>query len=155
MEISAYLKQLNYTYVQGEIVMDMQLIGKTWDHVGSGRHEEVIQNFYGRLFQLYPEYRQLFPQSLDRHMKKMVDTLALVARVADETEIMHPQMIRLGAKHTSLQLKDEDLKRFQIVFINVLADCCGEQWTEECEKAWNGVFEQHIIPYMHHGLITH
>jgi hemoglobin-like flavoprotein len=135
--------------------MDMQLIGRTWDHVGSGRHEQVIKSFYDRLFELYPEYRDLFPQSLDHHMKKMVDTLALLARVADETEIVHPQMMRLGAKHTSFHLKDEDLKRFQIVFVKVLSECCGEHWTDDCEKAWNGVFEQHIIPYMHHGLVKH
>jgi hemoglobin-like flavoprotein len=135
--------------------MDMQLIGRTWDHVGKERHEQMIRNFYDRLFELYPEYRQLFPHSLDHHMKKMVDTLALVARVSDETEIVHPQMVRLGTKHVSFRLSDEDLKRFQTVFVKVLSECCAEHWTAECEKTWNGVFEQHIIPYMNHGLMTH
>jgi len=156
MGIRAYLKPVRLQLlIQGEKRMDMQLIGRTWDHVGVEQHGEVIKRFYERLFSLYPDYRRLFPESLDRHMKKMVDTLALIARVSDETEIVRPQMMRLGAKHTSYHLKDEDLNRFQTVFVDVLAECCGDQWTAECEKAWNGVFEQHIIPYMHHGLVAH
>ncbi len=132
--------------------MNIQLVGQTWDHLGN-RHQEMIEVFYKRFLDTYPEYRQHFPASMDHQMKKMVDTMALVARVSEETEIMHPQMMKMGGRHAQYRINAEDLKNFQRVFVEVLSEFCGDHWTSECVDAWNDVFAQHIIPYMSEGLL--
>jgi nitric oxide dioxygenase len=131
--------------------MNTELIGKSWDKL-AGRHEEVVSQFYARFFEEYPDYRRFFPENLDRQMKKMVETMALVARVSDETEVAHPHLVKVGHKHTGYQLRAEDLERFKQVFLKVVGEYCGSDWSGECQKAWTEVFDNHIIPYMMQGL---
>lgn len=134
--------------------MNTQLVGQTWDKI-SGQHEEVITKFYQRFFDTYPDYRQHFPESLDRQMTKMVDTIALLARVSDETELAHSQMTKLGHKHIGYRIGEQDLQRFQDVFLQVLSEYCGDEWSDECSQAWEEVFNQHIIPHMMQGMQAH
>lgn len=131
--------------------MNTELIGKTWDKL-AGKHEEVVTTFYQRFFDEYPDYRRYFPDSLDRQMKKMIDTMALVARVSDETEVVHPHLARVGGKHGGYELSQQDLERFKTVFLNVVGEYCGNDWTGECKQAWDEAFEHHVIPYMMQGL---
>lgn len=131
--------------------MNSELIGQTWDKL-SGQHQEIVTTFYNRFFEKYPNYRALFPESLDRQMKKMVDTMALIARVSDETEVAHPHLVKVGSKHSGYKINREDLDKFKRVFLEVVGEYCGDEWNEECEKAWITAFDQHVIPYMMHGL---
>ncbi|OQW86188.1 MAG: hypothetical protein BWK78_10310 [Thiotrichaceae bacterium IS1] len=78
--------------------MNSELLGQTWDQL-AGKHHEVIQSFYDRLFQYYPHYQVLFSESLDRQREKMLDTIAFLARISDETEVTHPKMVKLGERH--------------------------------------------------------
>jgi molybdate transport system regulatory protein len=130
--------------------MNAELIGQTWDKL-AGRHEEVIRTFYSRLFEQYPDYKPLFSESFERQMGKMLETMAFLARVSDETEITHPKMVKLGERHSQFRLSAEDLQRFKVVFVGVLAQYCGSDWNDECQQAWYEVFEQRVIPYMTEG----
>lgn len=130
--------------------MNTELIGQSWDKL-AGKHEQVVGTFYNRFFEKYPSYKELFPNSMDRQMKKMIETMALIARVADETEIAHPHLVKLGGKHTGYQLREEDLEKFKMVFLEVIGEYCGNDWTGECRAAWIEAFDQHVIPYMMQG----
>ena len=133
--------------------MNSEMIGQTWDKL-SGKHEELVSTFYSRFFEEYPDYQHFFPPSMDRQMKKMIETMTLVARVSQETEIAHPQLMKLGGKHTQYQLNKEDLERFKNVFLTVLGEYAGSDWTTECQQSWHEAFDQHVVPYMMRGLET-
>lgn len=132
--------------------MNTELIGQSWDKL-AGKHEEVVTTFYTRFFEEFPNYKSLFPQSMDRQMKKMVETMALIARVTrDNTEVAHPHLMKVGDKHSGYNLGKEDLENFTKVFLQVVGEYCGDDWTDEHQRVWTEVFEKHVIPYMIHGL---
>lgn len=131
--------------------MNSELLGQTWDQL-AGKHHEVIQSFYDRLFQYYPHYQVLFSESLDRQREKMLETMAFIARISDETEVTHPKMVKLGERHNQFQLTVEDLERFKTVFIEILSEYCGQSWTQDHYQAWMDVFDQRVIPKMSEGL---
>lgn len=130
--------------------MNTQLIGQSWDQM-AGKHEEMVSRFYDRFFNQYPDYKPLFSDTMARHKKKMVETLALLARVTEDTEIAHPHLVKMGSKHSEYKLEKEDLEKFKDVFLQVIEEYCVE-WTDEYQEAWNEAFDKHIIPYMVHGM---
>lgn len=131
--------------------MDTELIGQIWDRL-SGKHEALVKTFYDRFFEKFPEYRPLFSETFDRQMGKMVESMAFLARVADETEVVYPHMVKMGDKHRQFHLSKEDLEKFKEVFVEVLGEYCGGEWTSDCQRAWTEVFDQRVIPYMTQGL---
>ena len=130
--------------------MQTELIAQSWDSLNP-RHIEVIQTFYDRFFERFPNYRAMFPESMDHQMKKMVRTMAMVARLSDDQPIVAPHLTKVGDRHSVYALSEQDLQNFKDVFIEVLAEECGGQWTEDCRKAWNEAFERVIIPNMMQG----
>jgi hemoglobin-like flavoprotein len=130
--------------------MQTELIAQSWDSLNP-HHIEVIQTFYDRFFQRFPSYRTMFPESMDHQMKKMVRTMAMVARLSEDQSIIAPHLMKVGDRHSPYGLSERDLQNFKEVFIEVLAEECGGQWTENCGKAWDEAFEQVIIPIMMQG----
>lgn len=132
--------------------MNTELLGKVWDSLGD-RQVEMVTTFYTRFFDRFPDYRGLFPDTLDRQMKKMLETVAMIARTSDETEVMHPHMAKVGSKHVAYQLTEQDLINFRDVFIEVLSEFADqEQWSDTCQNTWHQVFEEHVIPHMMKGM---
>ncbi len=131
--------------------MNTELIGQTWDKLAD-RQKELGRTFFTQLFEQFPQYKPLFSETLDRQLDKIIETMAMVARIANDTEVLHPKMIKLGMKHSQFKLNKEDLQNFKQVFLDVLTSFCLETWTEERRQAWEEVFDQRIIPYMVEGL---
>ncbi|MGC1954590.1 MAG: globin domain-containing protein [Gammaproteobacteria bacterium] len=133
--------------------MNVERIGEVWDSLHK-RHYEVIEHFYQRFFERFPEYKKFFPGSMDAQMKKMVRTISLVARVAESTSVVEPHIERVGDHHRSYGLQREDLQNFKTVFIEVLGEEYGHDWTAEHAQAWHQAFDEVIIPSMMKGLAT-
>jgi len=114
-----------------------------------------VQTLYERLFEQYPNYKSLFPESMNRQMEKIVKTIALVARM-DAPEIVHSRLLKLGYKHRQFNLKREDFLNFKQLFLEVLGEYCNEYcpelWNDGCVQAWHKAFDEQIIPYLTQGL---
>ncbi len=132
--------------------MNTQVASRVWDHVLQSR-EPLVQRFYSHLFIDFPQYRALFDEIDEPRRRKLVGTFGIAACTADDTEIVHPHLMRIGKQLASLHFNENDLLNFQSVFVKSLAECCGENWTTDCEKAWNELFENHLIPNLNHGLL--
>jgi hemoglobin-like flavoprotein len=132
--------------------MNTAIASRVWDHILQSR-EPLTQRFYSRLFREFPQYRSLFDTIGEPQRRKLVGTFGIAACTVDDTEIVHPHLMRIGKQLSSLHLNESDLVNFQNIFVKSLADCCGENWTTDCEKAWNELFETHLIPNLNHGLI--
>ena len=130
--------------------MNTELIGQTWDKLA--QQEKAIPLLLDRFFQQFPDYKPLFSETSDRKIKKMFDMLGMVARLVNDTEILHPQLVKIGEKHTSFKLGQQDLENFEGVFLQVLEEVCGENWNETCRQTWVEVFDDRIIPYMMEGI---
>ena len=133
--------------------MNVQRIGEVWDSL-HGKHYEVVDHFYRRFFERFPNYRKFFPESMDAQMKKMVRTISLVARVADSTSVVEPHIERVGDHHKPYAIQKEDLENFKSVFIEVLGEEYGEHWNADYAQAWQQAFDDLIIPGMMKGLTS-
>lgn len=101
--------------------------------------EHITKRFYARLFDKYPEMRNIFNQTHQRtghQPKALADAVyAAAANIEDLSTIM-PALERIGEKHRSLQIKPE---YYPIVGENLLAaikDVLGSAATPEIIGAW-------------------
>jgi hemoglobin-like flavoprotein len=131
--------------------MNTERIGEVWDAL-HGRHYQVIEHFYNRFFEQFPDYKKYFPESMDRQMKKMVRTIGLVARVSDSPSVVEPHVEQVGAHHKPYALQKKDLDNFKSVFIEVLSEECASRWDADTARAWEEAFDEFIIPGMMKGL---
>jgi len=131
--------------------MNSELIGQTWEKLTT-HQDKLVQVLFERFFEQFPRYRPLFSETSERKMRKMVDMLGMVARLANDTELLHPQLVKIGEKHTQFKLDKPDLENFKTVFLQVLSETCGESWNEQCQQTWLEVFDERIIPYMVEGI---
>ncbi len=134
--------------------MNTELIAKTWDSLRAG-HLDLIQSFYARFFERFPSYRSLFPAQMDHHMRRMVDTMAMVSRLADHNDVIESRMVRVGERHSGYGLAREDLDNFRDVFIEVLEENCQGRWDGDCRAAWKEAFDRAVLPLVMRGLASH
>lgn len=131
--------------------MDMNAIQQTWDSL-AGRRIVFVDAFYSRLFEEYPEYRKLFPESMTPQKEKMVEMISSVARFADHIDLIRTYLLEVGAAHHRTGIAAGDIRNFTEVFLDSLAEACGESWESRHEKAWREAFEDVIVPIFDEGL---
>jgi hemoglobin-like flavoprotein len=128
--------------------MNTELIAQTWAALGR-RQGQFIEDFYKRFFERFPGYRKLFPGELRRaHLAKMIDTVALLADLAEDRTDIAPHLRKLGAAHEPFALEERDYGNFKAVFVEVLAGALGAQWTPAAAQAWEEAFDRVLIPTM-------
>lgn len=131
--------------------MDTSAIQQTWNSL-AGRRLEFVDIFYTRLFGRYPEYRELFPDSMNRQKEKMVEMLSSVARFADHIDLVRSYLLEVGAAHHRTGITSTDIRNFTEVFLDALATTCAGSWEPHHEKAWREVFDDVVIPIFEEGL---
>ncbi len=132
--------------------MNTEIIAETWYALGN-RQAEFVEAFYGRFFERFPGYRKFFPQTLrPAHLEKMVQTLALMAKLSEDQTVIAPHMHRLGAEHTAYDLKPHDFDNFKAVFLEVLGEHLGIRWVPAAIQAWSEAFDQVLVPMMSEGM---
>lgn len=130
--------------------MNTELIAQTWGAIEDP--VAFVRDFYARFFERFPGYRALFPQQLDpKHLDKMVQTMALVARMSEDRRVIAPHVHKLGAAHKPYALAPKDLANFKAVFVEMLGQRLGAGWSPAAAKAWDQAFEEVIIPLMREG----
>lgn len=131
--------------------MNTELIARTWDSV-EDKHR-FVDRFYQLFFQKYPHYRPLFPSPLNpRHLDKMTETMALLARLSDDAALIEPHVHEVGAAHRMHHLDADDLHHFRDTFVEMLAACCTCGWSERAAAAWVEAFDTVLIPMMQEGM---
>jgi hemoglobin-like flavoprotein len=131
--------------------MNTELVAKSWDSLGD-RKRAVMESFYDRFFERFPQYRQFFPESMDQQMDKMVRTIAMAARLSDDQSTVELHMIHVGERHKPYHLGKVDLMNFKAMFIENMGVHCQDLWNESYAKAWDEVFVEVIVPLMMQGL---
>ena len=128
--------------------MNTELIAQTWQALGE-RQQEFIEAFYERFFERFPGYRKLFPRELRAaHLDKMVETVALLADLAEDTGDIAPRLHKLRTLHKPFELAARDFANFKAVFVEVLGGELAGRWSAAAAQAWSDAFEEVLIPLM-------
>ena len=131
--------------------MNINVIQQDWNSL-AGRRNEFSKAFYAALFEKFPQYRSLFPLSIDAQMERMVEMFSSLARFADHPDLIQPYLRHVGFAHRQLGIGVLDAENFKEVFIDILARELSSTWNATHESAWREAFDEMLLPMFEQGL---
>ncbi len=104
--------------------------------------------FYGRLFEVAPQLRRLFPQDLSDQKKKLMTMLGVVVNGLGRLDSLMPAVRALGKRHAAYGVYDEHFAPVGAALLWTLEQGLGDGFTREVRQAWEtayGVLSQAMM----------
>jgi hemoglobin-like flavoprotein len=105
------------------------------------RGEELMDEFYSRLFAVAPAVRPLFSDDMSRQKAMLLSALVLVRKSLRDLDRLVPKLRALGARHVAYGAKPEHYPVVASVLIASMAAIAGDEWTDEYEAAWTAALD--------------
>ena len=103
--------------------------------------DELMDEFYGRLFAAAPAVRPLFPDDMRRQKTMLLGALVLLRKSLRDLDAIVPKLRELGARHVGYGARPEHYPVVGTALIAAMASIAGAAWTAEYEAAWSEAFE--------------
>jgi nitric oxide dioxygenase len=128
-----------------------QAIKRSWELVVPIA-ETAADLFYKRLFELAPDYRQLFPEDMAPQKRKLLSMLQFIVKsldwpdeswrdAVDVEQDMFLIVLALGRRHIELyHVPDEAYDAVGGALLWTLEKGLGEAWTPEIADAWTAAY---------------
>ena len=120
--------------------LDLEPLETSFDLVAP-RGDELMDEFYARLFAAAPAVRPLFPPDLKQQKTMLLAALVLLRKSLRNLDAIVPTLRRLGACHVAYGARPEHYPVVGATLIASLAAIAGDDWKPEYESAWSGAFE--------------
>ena len=102
--------------------------------------ETAAELFYGRLFEIAPEVRPLFPDDLTAQGKKLMDMINTAVNGLTNLSAIVPAVQALGERHVAYGVKDEHYDTVAAALLWTLEKGLGDKFTPEVKGAWVAVY---------------
>jgi hemoglobin-like flavoprotein len=102
--------------------------------------DELMDEFYGRLFAAAPAVRPLFPDDMRRQKTMLLGALVLLRKSLRDLDAIVPKLRELG-RHVGYGARPEHYPVVGTALIAAMASVAGDAWTAEYEVAWSEAFE--------------
>jgi hemoglobin-like flavoprotein len=96
--------------------------------------------FYGRLFEIAPQVKPMFPADMTEQRKKLMVMLATVVNGLGNLESILPAASALAARHVSYGAKAEHYPVVGAALLWTLEKGLGDAWTAEVADAWTAAY---------------
>jgi hemoglobin-like flavoprotein len=96
--------------------------------------------FYGRLFEVAPQVRSLFPDDMSEQKKKLMGMLAVVVNGLDKLDTILPAASALAKRHVSYGAEPEHYPVVGGALLWTLEKGLGEAWTPDVADAWTDAY---------------
>src|SRR5262245_35364899 len=123
-----------------EMSLDLEALETSFDLVAP-RGDELMDEFYSRLFAAAPAVRPLFPSDLKKQKTMLLATLVLLRKSLRNLDGIAPKLRELGARHVAYGAKPEHYPVVGATLIASLAAVAGDAWTPKYERAWSAAYE--------------
>jgi len=120
--------------------LDLQALETSFDLVAP-RGDELMDEFYARLFAAAPGVRPLFPDDMQRQKTMLLGALVLLRKSLRNLDAIVPKLRDLGARHVAYGARPEHYPVVGAVLIASMAAVAGDEWKPEHEAAWGAAFE--------------
>ncbi len=120
--------------------LDLQALETSFDLVAP-RGDELMDEFYSRLFAAAPGVRPLFPGDMQRQKTMLLGALVLLRKSLRNLDAIVPKLRELGARHVAYGAQPEHYPVVGTVLIASMAAVAGDEWKPEHESAWGAAFE--------------
>jgi len=120
--------------------LDLQALETSFDLVAA-RGDDLMDEFYGRLFEAAPAVKPLFADTdLPRQKAMLLGTLVLLRKSLRDLDAIVPKLRELGARHAAYGAEPEHYPVVGKVLIAAMASVAGAAWQPEHERAWSQAF---------------
>ncbi len=113
----------------------IKLVQDTFKHV-EPIAPQAADLFYGRLFEIAPEVRPLFPADLTSQKEKLMTMIGTAVTNLHQVEKIVPAVQDLGRRHLSYGVKDTHYKPVGEALIWTLDKGLGAAFTQPVNDAW-------------------
>ncbi len=96
--------------------------------------------FYGRLFELDPSLRSLFPDDIHEQKVKLMQMLAYCVHGLDHLDRIVSNVQALGIRHNDYRVKPEHYQTVGAALLWTLEQGLGPAFTDETRQAWIEVY---------------
>jgi nitric oxide dioxygenase len=120
--------------------MDLEALETSFDLVAP-RGDELMDEFYRRLFEAAPAVKPLFARTDLKAQKTMLlGTLVLLRKSLRDLDAIVPKLRELGARHVAYGALPEHYPVVGGVLIGSMEQIAGEAWRPEHSAAWCEAF---------------
>jgi hemoglobin-like flavoprotein len=120
--------------------MNVNALETSFDLVAP-RGDELMDEFYSRLFAAAPAVKPLFPADMKRQKVMLLGALVLLRKSLRDLDAIAPKLRELGARHVAYGAEPEHYPVVGTVLIASMAAIAGDAWTAQYEAAWAEAFE--------------
>lgn len=92
--------------------------------------------FYGRLFEIAPMVRRMFPQDMTDQKKKLMTMLVMVVSGLTKLDALVPAVRALGKRHATYDVHEEHFAPVGAALLWTLEQGLGDDFTPEVKEAW-------------------
>src|SRR5262249_45877988 len=120
--------------------LDLNALEASFDLVAP-HGNELMDEFYARLFAAAPAVRPLFPDDMTRQKTMLLGALVLLRKSLRDLDAIVPKLRELGARHVAYGARPEHYPLVGETLIASLAAVAGDAWTADYERAWTAAYE--------------
>lgn len=101
---------------------------------------EAAEAFYGRLFEIAPAVRPLFPSDMTEQRRKLTASLGVVVCGLSDLPGILPSVSALAKRHVEYGAKPEHYPLVGEALLWTLAHALGPRWTPDIASAWTAAY---------------
>jgi hemoglobin-like flavoprotein len=115
--------------------LDINSLEESFDLIAP-RGDDVVEDFYNRIFDAAPQLRGLFPDDMTHQRKVVLATLVLVRKSLRDLNGLIPTLRALGGRHVGYGAQPEHHPVVGQALIGAMASVAGDAWKPEYSSAW-------------------
>lgn len=115
------------------------LVKESWAQVAP-ISEQAAELFYGKLFELQPDYQALFKGEMKNQGKMLMSMLNTAVASLDRLDAIVPAVQELGRRHVGYGVKEEDYATVAEALLWTLGQGLGDGFTDEVRGAWTETY---------------
>jgi hemoglobin-like flavoprotein len=117
------------------MALDINSLETSFDVIAP-RGDEVVEEFYDRIFTAAPALRGLFPDDMTHQRTVVLSALVLIRKSLRNFDRIVPTLRSLGARHVGYGARPEHYPVVGAALIESMAHVAGAAWRPEYTSAW-------------------
>lgn len=118
---------------------EIKLVRESWEAV-TPIAETAAELFYGKLFELNPDYKALFKGDMKEQGRKLMAMINTAVNALDKLETVVPNVQELGRRHVDYGVKPEDYAVVAEALLWTLGQGLGDKFTDDVKSAWTTAY---------------
>ncbi len=102
--------------------------------------DEFATLFYGRLFEINPSLKAIFPDDMELQGRKFMTMIATAVDNLNRFDAIMPSVQALGRRHAKYDVKPEYYDTMAAAFLWTLEQKLGDGFTPDVKDAWTKAY---------------